>query len=141
MSGMRMIIRHQTGSRANQTEIFPIDRYESLYLGRDPSCNIIFDPERDDLVSRSHAVIEWTSNEPRRFTISDLLSANGTLVNGDRINGAAPLSHGDRIQLGRNGPTLRVEIENPRGRDPLEALEDELAAEKVTRQLPTIGDS
>lgn len=51
-------------------------------------------------VSRLHAEIRLTSTS---ISITDLESANGTLVNGKRINPQepTPIRHGDMIQLGR----------------------------------------
>jgi len=107
----RIIVNHQTGSRAGTVEVYPTNRFQSLYFGRDPSCDVQFDEEKDDLVSRSHAVIEWEEDDPSRITISDLLSSNGTYLNGERVFGAVPLNTGDVMQLGKNGPTMRIDIE------------------------------
>jgi pSer/pThr/pTyr-binding forkhead associated (FHA) protein len=43
------------------------------------------------------------------WSINDLGSTNGTAVNGRRIRGAAPLTGGDRIELGTT--ELRFELE------------------------------
>lgn len=61
------------------------------------------------IVSRNHAEVRRT---PAGYTIVDLGSSNGTLVNGVRIDGPAPLVDGDTIAIG--GVTLRVEL--PGGR-------------------------
>ncbi|MBC7317564.1 MAG: FHA domain-containing protein, partial [Chloroflexi bacterium] len=57
-----------------------------------------YDPE--GYVSRNHARIE---QRQRRFYIIDLHSANGTLVNEERLTPGVPrlLHQGDRIRLGR----------------------------------------
>ncbi len=57
-----------------------------------------YDPE--GYVSRNHARIE---QRQRRFTISDLHSANGTFVNDERLTPDQPraLRQGDRIRMGR----------------------------------------
>ncbi len=107
----RIIVNHQIGSRAGTTEAYPTNRFQSLYFGRDPSCDVQFDEDSDDLVSRSHAVIEWDEDDPSQITISDLLSSNGTYLNGERVFGAVPLTTGDVMQLGRNGPSMRIDIE------------------------------
>jgi signal transduction histidine kinase len=52
----------------------------------------------DPDVSRRHARFGFGD---RGFEIEDLRSANGTLVNGTRITGVAPLRIGDRVQVGR----------------------------------------
>ena len=107
----RIVLKHLTGSRANTTEIYPTNRFQSLYMGRDPSCDVQFDADQDDLVSRSHAVIEWEEDDPTELTLSDLLSSNGTFLNGQRVHGAVPLSSGDKVQLGSTGPSMIVELE------------------------------
>jgi len=60
-------------------------------------------------VSRQHAMITRTS---AGYTIRDLGSANGTWLNGVRLEGYVPylLTDGDQIQLGRLSITLRFMI-------------------------------
>ncbi|HVQ35995.1 MAG TPA: FHA domain-containing protein, partial [Pyrinomonadaceae bacterium] len=77
-------------------------------IGRDLDMDIRI-AAGDALVSRRHAVIRRQGN---RFEIIDQGSFNGTLVNGQRIVGAAGLSDGDRIQLGTGGPALRFRDPN-----------------------------
>lgn len=52
----------------------------------------------DAKVSRHHAVIVDTGTS---FVISDLRSANGVIVTGQRIRGSATLADGDRISIGQ----------------------------------------
>lgn len=74
-----------------------------IWLGRDPSCDIVFDPNAV-MVSRRHAqIIEQNGN----YSIIDNNSFNGTLVNGVRISAQTPLYHNDEIELGMGGPVLR----------------------------------
>jgi hypothetical protein len=63
-------------------------------VGRSRDCEIVVD---DAGISRHHAEIR-----PRAggWTIEDLGSTNGALVNGNPIRGAQPLQPGDRIELG-----------------------------------------
>jgi serine phosphatase RsbU (regulator of sigma subunit)/pSer/pThr/pTyr-binding forkhead associated (FHA) protein len=51
-------------------------------------------------VSRDHA--EITTGEDGRFTLKDRASRYGTYINGEQI-AEHPLTHGDRIRLGRSG--------------------------------------
>jgi RsiW-degrading membrane proteinase PrsW (M82 family) len=51
----------------------------------------------DPLVSRHHAVIRWT---PSGYEIEDLGSANGTIIDGQRIQGRIFLTPGQTIQIG-----------------------------------------
>ncbi|MFY9314065.1 MAG: GGDEF domain-containing protein [Burkholderiales bacterium] len=74
-------------------QIFTIGPHASI-LGRgagNEAC--IQDPE----ISRRHARIALTEG---RFTIVDLDSANGTYVNGARVEAETPLQDPDRVQLG-----------------------------------------
>lgn len=104
-----------SGARAGQTEFYPVARFASLYLGRDPKCDVRVDAERDTMVSRSHAVIEWVDAEhaERRYTLTDLLSSNGTYRNGERVHGTVDIASGDHIRLGANGPEFLLSIERP----------------------------
>jgi len=59
----------------------------------------------DKAVSRKHAKVEVS---PNGYVITDLGSANGTLVNGSRLEGTKPLRNGDVIKMGQT--TLRFEF-------------------------------
>ena len=107
----RLNVKYLNGSRANTTEVFSTSHYQCLYLGRDPSCDIRFDLDHDDLVSRSHAMIEWDLENEQRYTITDLLSSNGTYVNGERIKEAVVIRSGDQVSLGLGGPEVEIQIE------------------------------
>ncbi|HWS28090.1 MAG TPA: FHA domain-containing protein [Xanthomonadales bacterium] len=112
----RIIVKFLSGGRAGHTEVYPVTRFSSLYLGRDPKCDIRVDAERDAMVSRSHAVIEWVDHEEegwRQYTLTDLLSSNGTYLNGQRVHGTVDLSSGDHIRLGVQGPEFLLEVEHP----------------------------
>jgi hypothetical protein len=67
---------------------------ESTRLGRATDNDIVL---RDPQVSRHHAVINLTGTE---YVIADLGSANGTKVNGVRIDQPCPLRHGDVVVVG-----------------------------------------
>ena len=62
-------------------------------IGRRPGNDILLEGEK---ISRDHAVIR---REGRSFRLVDLGSANGTHVNGQRIE-RVELSNGDRIKIG-----------------------------------------
>jgi len=72
-------------------------------LGRSRDCDIVVD---DANVSRHHAEIRPAGDG---WTIADLGSTNGVLVNGRRATGAVPLAAGDEVELGTS--TLRFELE------------------------------
>jgi serine protease Do len=79
----KILIKNSSKSKAGQTETFSASQFRELTIGRDPSCDVKFDPN-DDLVSRRHAKITRVSDVPE-YTVADLGSRNGTLVNKKRI--------------------------------------------------------
>ncbi|KAF3362296.1 putative type III secretion system protein SctD [Chlamydiales bacterium STE3] len=67
---------------------FSMQENSSFIIGTDPNtCDIVF---HDTSVSRQHAKI--TINDDEEITIEDLNSRNGTLVDGQKINGKEVLS-------------------------------------------------
>ena len=66
---------------------------DSYKIGRDNSCNLVI-PEES--VSGVHCEIRYEKN---KFTLFDLLSTNGTYVNGKSI-GSVELRNGDEIRIG-----------------------------------------
>ena len=105
-----VIITHLTGANANREERFFFDGPKELKLGRDLECSIRFDPDKDDIVSRQHALIRIERLDPFSCTIRDLGSRNGTFVAGKRIDGTANLEPGDEIELGAQGPRVRFDV-------------------------------
>lgn len=76
-----------------QGQIYPLQDGD-LELGRAEEATLQLD---DDQVSRRHARLTITGDEVR---LEDLLSTNGTWLNGQRLAGACPLRDGDRIRIG-----------------------------------------
>ncbi len=72
-------------------------------MGRDATCEI---PTDDPSTSRRHARITFTSSG---YTVEDLGSKNGTLVN-DKPATGAPLKHDDRIQIGATQAVFREAV-------------------------------
>ncbi len=107
-----ILIHHQSGSKANKTDQFPMDRYDELSVGRAPGAAIVYDEIKDDFVSRQHAVISWTKSDPPVFRIKDLGSANKTFVNGTAVTGEHDLLPGDVVEIGR-GASFTFDL-NPR---------------------------
>jgi hypothetical protein len=66
-----------------------------ISIGRAPTCDIVL-PD-DQMVSRRHAVVR---RQGTTYTIVDLGSSNGTLINGVEIHDAATLKDGDRVTIG-----------------------------------------
>jgi pSer/pThr/pTyr-binding forkhead associated (FHA) protein len=133
----RIVLKYLTGRKAGSSEVFPLPRAVSeLKIGRDTVCDIRFDANLDTSVSRHHASLQWTDSRvdaayqealaagdahladdadavwERKFELIDLISSNGTFVNGQRLEHAIALSHGDEVQFGRNGPKVRIEFQD-----------------------------
>jgi uncharacterized RDD family membrane protein YckC len=77
---------------SNRREI-PLARTTILTIGRDPSNDLVLP---DAMVSRRHAVIEHRGNQ---FFLRDCSSANGSVVNGDRVSERG-LRDGDLVAIG-----------------------------------------
>jgi|SRR5215218_7157145 len=73
-------------------------------VGRSRDCDIVL---ADANVSRRHA--EVLPAAAGTWTIADLGSTNGVVVNGHRIQGAAQLQPGDRIGLGTAAITFELD--------------------------------
>jgi uncharacterized RDD family membrane protein YckC len=77
---------------SNRREI-PLARTTILTIGRDPSNDLVLP---DSMVSRRHAVIEHRAGQ---FFLRDSSSANGSIVNGDRVSERG-LRDGDLVAIG-----------------------------------------
>lgn len=89
--------------QSGPTRRFELNK-EVIRLGRDPEADVVIDAAAA-VVSRRHAEIRHVNDQ---FTVVDLKSFNGTLVNGQRITGTTNLFDKDQIQLGTGGPMLRL---------------------------------
>lgn len=89
----------------------PWDR--EVLIGRDPICQIVLNDNYSG-VSRRHAALRPLSplpgiGMPSGWEVCDLNSANGTYINGQRLQGCQRLQPGDRIALGMNGAEFTFE--------------------------------
>src|SRR5688572_27526660 len=73
---------------------FPLRMNREIVIGRSSDLDMVL---VEDMVSRRHAKITTTDGH---ITIQDVGSTNGTFVNGEKIEGVALLSEGDRILVG-----------------------------------------
>ena len=105
----RYVIRHISGTKANQVEEFDFSKQE-LSIGRTAGSDIQYDPEQEVIVSREHGKIVNVTSEPPQFSIIDNNSRNGIFVNKNRVKGSATLNPGDEVQLGSNGPVFAFDI-------------------------------
>ncbi|MCU1288927.1 MAG: hypothetical protein JWN60_1156 [Acidobacteria bacterium] len=106
-----MIIKHLSGSKANQVEEFALRHHNELVFGRDTSATVKYDPDRDDLVGRQHAKITRDPSSPEGFLLTDLNSTNGTFYNKQRISGTVKINPGDSVQFGPGGPEFVFDVE------------------------------
>ena len=81
---------------------YPLTVGNPVVIGRDPRCQIILDSQSYGGVSRQHAEISATARSPSGWQICDLKSANGTFLNGQRLQGCQDLRSGDRLMLGQD---------------------------------------
>ena len=96
-----------SGSRAGDRPSF--DK-SVVVIGRHPACDLQFDPNQELLVSAHHAEVRDAGG---RVTIIDVGSRNGTYLNGHRLLSETELKDGDEIELGTDGPRLRVRLGVP----------------------------
>lgn len=109
----RFVIRHLTGTKANQVEEFDYKKYTELTFGRGIANDLRFDPELDSTVSREHGKLVKEEGPQPVFKVVDNNSRNGIFVNKTRIVGSAVLQPGDEVQLGQGGPVFQFDL-NPR---------------------------
>lgn len=76
----------------------------SFTVGRDDTADLVLDGSG---VSRRHAEVALDGGT---WTVRDLGSANGTWLDGARLDGPAPLAGAHAIRLGEHGPELRLDV-------------------------------
>lgn len=110
-STTRIVIRHLSGSKINQIEQFDLEGLQEITIGREPGSGIAYDLQRDDEVSRKHAVIRVKNDKELYFRIADANSSNGTFLNGERIAGEVELLPEDTVELGAGGPKFTFDVQ------------------------------
>ncbi|MFO0547133.1 MAG: sigma 54-interacting transcriptional regulator [Polyangiaceae bacterium] len=83
-------------SGAEVGRVIPIRSGAAISLGRDESADVVL---ADPGLSRKHAQVQSVAGQ---YLLRDLGSRNGTFVNGERVDFAAPLAEGDRVRLGQS---------------------------------------
>lgn len=78
---------------------------EQFEIGRDPESDLPFTGSEHDMVSWRHARLEAHGG---RYLLSDLGSTNKTYLNNTQVQAPQPLSAGDQIRLGLEGPRIDV---------------------------------
>ena len=91
--------------------VYPLSSSEEIVIGRDSSCDISLDFDAN--ISRLHATIEPL--KPDGWQIVDHNTANGTYINGERLQGKQILHPGDRLMFSQGGPEFIFEYRVPLG--------------------------
>lgn len=78
---------------------------DSFVAGRHEAAELRFDRQEDTTVSARHARFQQSSGG---WTVSDLGSRNGLLVNGRTVSGEIRLKPGDRVMFGLGGPEVEM---------------------------------
>ncbi len=96
---------HMSGNNANH-----VDSVEAtpITLGRDDMCHGKFDKFKDLSVSSQHAQIEEVTEGNWQIAC---LSKNGLVVNGVPVDTTARLPNHSTIQLGKDGPRVRFDVD------------------------------
>ncbi|MCU0543557.1 MAG: PrsW family glutamic-type intramembrane protease [Oscillatoriaceae cyanobacterium Prado104] len=97
---------------ASEPEVkYQLSKYIEVEIGRDRNCQIALESLAHGTVSRRHAAVRPLANTKfPQWEICDLNSANGTYINGKRLQGCQILNSGDRISLGIDGPEFLFEL-------------------------------
>jgi ABC-type multidrug transport system ATPase subunit/pSer/pThr/pTyr-binding forkhead associated (FHA) protein len=108
-----------------------------IKIGRDATLNdVVFERARWPMVSRRHAEIRLEKGD---WYLIDLGSANGTLLNGKRISERTQLRTQSVIQLGHEGPELKIEfVEDEPEYAPFHTLVDVEAAQEQAALLARV---
>jgi pSer/pThr/pTyr-binding forkhead associated (FHA) protein/V8-like Glu-specific endopeptidase len=102
-NAVKLVIEIVGGARRGRKLEF--DDPTSIKFGRHPSCEVAFDPEQDRDASSRHAELK---REGAIYCIYDLDSANGTVVDGQPVQGRTPVAPGAEIEFGAGGPRCRI---------------------------------
>ena len=120
----------------NKGNVFNVEDNMEVTIGRDSSKSAL--AILDAGISRFHCVIR---SEHGRFSVSDCGSANGTFLNGERIE-SRPLRTNDRVQVGATELRFRV---LPRSKDALQLVrmayqQGHLTRNRVENALQELGE-
>ncbi len=103
---------------------------EKISMGRSADCNL---PIRDRFLSRHHAEFLWLDGS---WHIHDLGSANGTFLNGSRLEVTERLREGDVVMLGDS----ELQIGAPAESTPRFSVDDSNSGLSIAIPIKQIGD-
>jgi RsiW-degrading membrane proteinase PrsW (M82 family) len=84
---------------------YPLTLGQPLIIGREASCQVAVNERLYPGVSRRHAEVRPDLRPGGSgWQLCDLNSSNGTYLNGNRVQGCAPLKVGDRFRIDTEGP-------------------------------------
>ncbi len=100
-------------SSSNGEPPYSLPTTGEVLIGREPICDLVLNSNTYGMVSRHHAKVQSSQTPDGRisFLLCDLKSANGTYLNGSRLNGCQELHAGDRITFGNHGPEFVFEYQ------------------------------
>jgi ABC transport system ATP-binding/permease protein len=100
---MKIVLGEDRGGKLLNERGFTSD---TVFVGRDPAtCHFFFEQNKWPMVSRKHAQFRFTDGH---WIVTDAGSRFGTFVNGQKITGPVEVRVGSHVQLGPEGPILRV---------------------------------
>src|SRR5688572_16011388 len=100
---MKIILAEDRGGKLLGERSFTSD---VVLVGRDPAvCHFFFAQNQWPMVSRRHAEFRLTDG---RWIVTDANSRFGTFVNGQKAAAPVEVRVGSHVQLGADGPILRV---------------------------------
>ncbi|MGZ5434732.1 MAG: FHA domain-containing protein [Pyrinomonadaceae bacterium] len=100
---MKIVLAEDRGGKLLGERAFTSD---VVLVGRDPAvCHFFFAQNQWPMVSRRHAEFRLTDG---RWTVTDANSRFGTFVNGQKAAAPVEVRVGSHVQLGADGPILRV---------------------------------
>jgi pSer/pThr/pTyr-binding forkhead associated (FHA) protein len=115
-------------TEGNQKGLFLKLGHAPVVLGRDPSAALQID---DQMASRRHLQVRF-DDARKGYVLTDMKSANGTVLNGRPVTGETPLAENDQITVG--GTTLLFTGQTPAdGASALEVLKS-----AAQRQVNTV---
>ncbi|HEY6046192.1 MAG TPA: FHA domain-containing protein, partial [Pyrinomonadaceae bacterium] len=100
---MKIVLAEDRGGKLLGERSFTSDL---VLVGRDPAvCHYFFSQDEWPMVSRRHAEFRFAE---RRCLVADAKSRFGTFVDGQKVTGPVEVRVGSHVQLGTDGPILRV---------------------------------
>ena len=106
----KIVLKFTSGLDANKEYSFELSPTLSVVVGRDPASQVVIH-EKEEVVSRRHAVIQLADASKNEDLIVVDTSSNGVFVNGTRVNQRHPVTDEDKIQFGLNGPVLLMTMD------------------------------